>query len=90
MIFLYICCYYCSQILKFGRTNGMPDSSDFVLYGTSQLRTGALTPAGEKISIGCLVKIEMNVQAGAIRMTTRTVHQAASSAMIQTAKTLIV
>ena len=30
----------------------MHDESDFVLYGAASLRTGSLTPAGAKISIG--------------------------------------
>lgn len=68
----------------------MPDESEYVLYGASSLRTGSLTPAGEKISVGCLVKIEMNVQSNAIRVTTRTLHPQASVAVMATAKTLLV
>ena len=77
------------QALKFGRVVGVPGESDFVIHGAASLRTGAVTPTGEKISIGCLVKLEMNVQSNAIRVTTRTLHPAASLAVMATAKTLL-
>jgi hypothetical protein len=77
------------QTLKFGRVQGLPDSSDFVIYGAASLKTGARTPTGEKINVGCLVKIEMNLQANALRVTLRTLHPAASSALMDTAKALL-
>ena len=49
---------------------------------------GALTPAGEKINVGCLVKIEMNVQVNAMRVTLRTLHPAATLAILQAIKLL--
>lgn len=66
----------------------MPDESEFVLYGAAQLRTGAVNN-GQKVSIGCLAKIEMNVQANAIRVTFRTQFPAATAAILQTAKALL-
>ena len=75
--------------LKFGRVTGMPDESEFVIYGASLLRTGAQGPTGEKINVGCLVKIEMNVQAKKLRVTARTVHPAASTALFACAKRLL-
>jgi hypothetical protein len=75
--------------LKFGRVTGMPDESEFVIYGASLLRTGAQGPNGEKINVGCLVKIEMNVQAKKLRVTARTVHPAATSALFACAKLLL-
>lgn len=78
-----------TNILKCSKVVGLPDSSDFIIYGASSLRTGSLSPAGEKISIGCLLKIEMNVQTGSIRMTTRTLHPAATTASLQTAKVFL-
>jgi hypothetical protein len=60
------------------------------LYGASSLRTGALTPTGEKISVGCLAKIELNLQANAIRFTLRTLHPAATLSVLQTIKEIIV
>lgn len=76
--------------LKFGRIKGMADESDFVIYGAATLRTGAVVPGGtDKVSIGCLIKIEMNVQANAFRITTRTIHPSATSAIMATAKELL-
>lgn len=67
----------------------MPGESEFVLHGASSLRTGAVGPTGDKISVGCLVKVEMNVQSNAIRVTTRTLHPAATAAIMATAKSLL-
>ena len=75
--------------MKFGRIQGLPDASEFVIYGASTLRTGALSPSGEKLSVGCMVKIEMNVQANALRVTLRSVHPAATAAILQTVKSLL-
>ena len=77
------------QALKFGKVTGVPGESEFVVHGAASLRTGALTPTGEKISIGCLVKIEMNVQSNAIRVTVRTLHPAATHAVMMTVKALL-
>lgn len=69
----------------------MPDESDYVIYGGATLRTGTPVPGNpsEKVSIGCLIKIEMNVQANALRVTTRTIHASATAAIMQTAKALL-
>lgn len=75
--------------LKFGRVVGVPGESDYVVHGAASLRTGAVTATGEKISIGCLVKLEMNVQSNAVRVTVRTLHPAASLAVMATAKALL-
>ena len=77
------------QTLKFGRTQGLPDASEYVIYGAATLRTGALSASGDKLSVGCMVKIEMNVQANALRITLRSVHPAATSAILQTVKGLL-
>jgi hypothetical protein len=78
-----------TQSLKFAHASGLPDESEYVLYGAASLRTGALAPSGEKISVGCLAKVEMNVQANALRVTFRTIHPVASQALMTTAKTLM-
>ncbi len=75
--------------MKFHRVTGTPDSSEFVMYGAASLRTGTVNPSGEKITIGCLAKIEINMQANALRVTIRTVHPGATSAILQTTKTLL-
>lgn len=58
----------------------------FFCYFNSALRTGTLTPTGEKVTVGCLAKIEMNVQANAMRVTFRTLHPSATAALMATAK----
>ena len=78
-----------TRTMKFAHTTGMPDESEYVLYGAASLRTGALTASGEKISVGCLAKVEMNVEAQAIRVTFRTLHPSASASMLATIKLLI-
>jgi len=60
-----------------------------VIYGAATLRTGALAANGEKLSVGCMVKIEMNVQANAMRVTLRSVHPAATQAILQAVKSLL-
>ncbi len=70
----------------------MPDESDLIIYGAATLRTGVQVPGGaatDKVSIGCLIKIEMNIQANAFRVTTRTIHPTATQAIMQTAKSLL-
>ena len=74
--------------MKYSKVEGVPGSSDYVLYGAASLRTGAKSASGEKINVGCLAKIEINVQANAIRVTFRTLHPAATTAMMETVKSL--
>ncbi len=78
-----------TKALKFGKVTNMPDESEFVIYGASSLKTGAIGPNSEKISVGCLVKIEMNVQSNAIRLTARTLHPAATLAIFECARALL-
>ena len=67
----------------------MPDETEYVVYGASLLKTGAMGPNNEKISVGCLVKIEMNVQSNAIRLTARTHHPAATNSIFECARGLL-
>ncbi len=76
-------------MLKFARVEGLPDATEFVVYGAATLRTGVLGEDGEKVGIDCLVKIEMNVQANAMRVTLRSVQPAASQAILKTVKSLL-
>ena len=85
-------CFVCvaqSQTLKFARVEGLPDATEFVIYGAATLRTGMLTEAGDKVSVGCMAKIEMNVQANAMRVTLRCVRPDAATAILQTVKNLL-
>jgi len=80
-----------SSALKFHRvSDGLPMGSDNVVYGSASLRTGTVKEnSGEKITLGCLIKIEINAQSNVLRVTSRTVLPAATTATIQTAKTLL-
>jgi hypothetical protein len=77
-----------TKVTKFGLTAGMPDSSEFVLYGASSLKTGSTNPKGEKINIGCMAKIEMNLQSRSVRLTLRTLHPMATQSILETIKIL--
>lgn len=79
-----------TALLRFSYVRGVPGESEFVLHGAASLKTGATTPAGDKINLGCLVKIEMNVQSSALRITVRTMHPAASLALMATIKAALV
>jgi hypothetical protein len=74
--------------MKFSRVEGIPGSSEYVIYGASSLRTGAKTATGDKINVGCLAKLEINVQANAIRVTFRTLHPAATTSLMETVKSI--
>jgi len=78
-----------TSTLKFGKVSGVPDESEFIIYGAASLKTGATAANGDKISVGCLAKLEMNVQANALRVTIRTMFPAATSAILQTVKSLL-
>jgi hypothetical protein len=61
-----------------------------MLLGAASLRIGAINQqTGEKLTLGCLIKIEMNPQSNAFQVTIRAVTPAAASAMLQTAQTLL-
>jgi len=64
-------------------------ANDNSFSGAATLRTGATTPNGEKISVGCLAKVELNGPSNSIRITLRTLHPAATTAMMDAAKTLL-
>jgi hypothetical protein len=77
-------------MLNFALIPSVQGSSDFVVYGAASLRTGAMSAAGQKMNVGCLSKLEINVQMNAIRVTIRALHPAASAAMLATVKSLLV
>ena len=76
-------------MMKYGIVQGLPDESELVIHGVASLRTGATNPNGDKIAVGSLIKIEMNPQAGAIRVTVKSVFALATSALLQTFKSLL-
>jgi AP-2 complex subunit alpha len=66
--------------LKFGRCGGC-DPTPWTVSGAATFRTGAKDVNGNNINVGCLVRVEANPQAGAFRVTTRTLHPLCSKAV---------
>lgn len=54
--------------------------------GAAILRTGTAGAGGQKISVGCLVRVEVNPQAGAFRCTVRTATAPMSSLLLDTVR----
>ncbi|KAG7356935.1 adaptin N terminal region-domain containing protein [Nitzschia inconspicua] len=66
--------------LKFGRCQGC-DPTPWTVSGAATFRTGSKDANGNNINVGCLVRVEANPQAGAFRVTTRTLHPLCSKAV---------
>jgi AP-2 complex subunit alpha len=66
--------------LKFGRCPGC-DPTPWTVSGAATFRTAAKDMNGNNINVGCLVRVEANPQAGAFRVTTRTLHPLCSKAV---------
>jgi AP-2 complex subunit alpha len=66
--------------LKFGRCPGC-DTTPWTVSGAATFRTGAKDANGNNINVGCLVRVEASPQAGAFRITTRTLHPLCSKAI---------
>ena len=66
--------------LKFGRCAGC-DPTPWTVSGAATFRTAAKDQNGNNINVGCLVRVEANPQAGAFRVTTRTLHPLCSKAV---------
>jgi AP-2 complex subunit alpha len=66
--------------LKFGRCHGC-DPTPWTVSGAATFRTVAKDVNGNNINVGCLVRVEANPQAGAFRVTTRTLHPLCSKAV---------
>lgn len=66
--------------LKFGRCQGC-DPTPWTISGAATFRTGAKDKNGNNMNVGCLVRVEANPQAGAFRVTTRTLHPLCSKAV---------
>ena len=69
-----------SEQLKFAIATGL-DKSDTTLSLATTFRTGSVSESGNKISIGCLLRLEANHEAKAYRLTVRAVHGEVSLAM---------
>jgi len=66
--------------LRFGRCQGV-DPTPWTVSGAATFRTGAKDTSGNNINVGCLLRVEANPQAGAYRVTTRTLHPICSKAV---------
>jgi AP-2 complex subunit alpha len=66
--------------LNFGRCQGC-DPTPWTVSGAATFRTGARDAKGNSINVGCLIRVEANPQAGAFRITTRTLHPLCSKAV---------
>jgi len=65
------------------------DQNDLSLSAAGSLRTGTLGSDGSKISVGALVRIEINSQVKALRVTARAVHGTVAAALVNTIKALV-
>lgn len=65
------------------------DSSDATLSVASTFRTGTTAPSGEKVSVGCLMRIEANQMNNSYRVTVRAVHRDVSLATKNCLKTVL-
>mmetsp|Transcript_20307 Transcript_20307/g.46068 ORF Transcript_20307/g.46068 Transcript_20307/m.46068 type:complete len:985 (-) Transcript_20307:533-3487(-) len=66
--------------LHFSRCLGC-DPTPWTVSGAATFRTGAMDANGNNINVGCLIRVEANPQAGAYRVTTRTLHPLCSKAV---------
>ena len=68
---------------------GVDDGNGTILSGATALRTGTMNAGGEKISVGCLVRLEMNEAAAAFRLTVRTAVPHVSTALSESIQQLL-
>uniref|UniRef100_K3X5B9 Clathrin adaptor alpha-adaptin appendage C-terminal subdomain domain-containing protein n=1 Tax=Globisporangium ultimum (strain ATCC 200006 / CBS 805.95 / DAOM BR144) TaxID=431595 RepID=K3X5B9_GLOUD len=65
---------WCTEQLKFALAEGV-DTSEATLSLACTFRTGTSGPNGDKVSVGCLARIEANAMTNAYRITVRAVHK---------------
>ncbi|KAJ8608082.1 hypothetical protein CTAYLR_009630 [Chrysophaeum taylorii] len=68
-------------LLNIAFAQGVDDANGTILSGAAALRTGTANAGGDKISVGCLVRLEMNDVAKAYRLTVRTAVPRVSEAL---------
>ncbi|KAJ1455907.1 hypothetical protein M885DRAFT_518780 [Pelagophyceae sp. CCMP2097] len=69
------------DIFNIALAQGVDDAGGTILSGATALRTSTVNAGGEKISVGCLVRLEMNAGAKAYRLTVRTAVPHVSTAL---------
>lgn len=74
-----------STVLKFQ----VIENTSQLITGAASLRTGSINPeTHEKVTLGCLIKIELNSFSNDLQVTVRTVLPGATNAVISTIKSL--
>jgi len=76
-----------SQAVKLGLVAGAQTGNTAV--GAASLKTGTLTANNEKISIGCLVRLQLDATSGVVTVGVRTLHAAATDCFLKTIKQLL-
>lgn len=77
-----------SRFLVFFRREGITDGVPGVTDGTPHLhaagtfQTGSFTPEGTKISLGAMLRLEVEPQSGTFRVTVRAVHGTVAGALV--------
>lgn len=77
-----------SQGLRMAIAPGV-DTTPNTVTAASTYRTGTTNADGQPISVGCLLRVEINLQARAFRVTVRTTHPVVSKGYLQVAASLL-
>ena len=77
------------ELVRVAVVDGVDDGGGTIMSGATALRTGTVNAGGEKISVGCLVRLEMNEAAGAFRLTVRTAVPHVSTALSEAIQKLL-
>ncbi|KAE9189961.1 hypothetical protein PF002_g24900, partial [Phytophthora fragariae] len=77
-----------STNLKFAMVDGLDSQASGSLSGAATYRTGAVGPNGDKLSVGCLVRLEAS-DGNAYRIRVRAVHRDVSVATKNCLKMLL-
>lgn len=78
-----------ADLVRVAVVEGVDDNSGTILSGATALRTGTVNAGGEKISVGCLIRLEMNEGANAFRLTVRTAVPHVSTALSEAIQKLL-
>jgi hypothetical protein len=78
-----------TDVLRALKFAPMTDAASHCVAAGATLKTGATVPSGEKINVGCLVKIQLHPQGQAYRVDVRTVHPIATAALLEVVRKYI-
>jgi hypothetical protein len=71
------------------KLGNIPATAQGMVIGAASLKTGTLTERNEKISIGCLVRLQLDQMSGVATVAVRTLHPAATAATMETIKSIL-